>query len=121
MKKYIKPIIAVLVLALIISGIAINILSSRVKYNTTYVNGNTSGNLYNAGLFCESNGTIFFANPDDKYSLYSMDITGGNLKKLSKDTATYINADDNYVYYVRNNEKENTDYSFFSYLSLIHI
>lgn len=114
MKKTVKIIIILVVIALIIFAI-INSYSKRIKYNEGYVNGNTTGNLYNAGLFCESNGMIFFANPDDGLTLYSMDISGGNLKKLCNDTAMYINADDNYVYYVRNNSGANTEYSFFSY------
>jgi hypothetical protein len=89
--------------------------SDQVKMNTTYVNGNTAGNLYNAGLFCENNGTVFFANPDDNNRLYSMDVNGSNLKKLSNDTATYINADSHYVYYIRDNDNSSLDYSYFSF------
>ncbi len=98
MKKAIGIIIAVLVV-IAIAGISIySVLDNKIKYNDSYVNGNSAGNLYNAGLFCESNGTVFFANPDDNYRLYSMDLDGSNLKKLCSDTAMYINADDNYVY-----------------------
>ncbi|MEE1009413.1 MAG: DUF5050 domain-containing protein [Agathobacter sp.] len=88
---------------------------TKVRYNDSYVNGNTSGNLYNAGLFCENNGTIFFANPNDNNKLYSMNTTGEKAKKLCDDTVMYINADSNYVYYVRDNNSNGTDYSFFSY------
>jgi hypothetical protein len=115
MKKWIAIILVVVVLA---AGIGYGVYAnynSRTKYNETYVNGNTAGNLYNAGLFCESNGTVFFANPDDGYSLYSMDLDGSNLKKLSSDNVMYINADSNYIYYVRNNEKGTTSYGFFTF------
>lgn len=112
----------IIVILLIILGIClfgINKYHNRMKYNDGYVNGNTAGNLYNAGLFCENAGTVFFANPDDNYSLYSMDSSGGNLKKLCSDNVMYINADSNYVYYVRNNtaskDSSDMDYSFFSY------
>lgn len=111
-----------LIRILIIAGIIIAVIgaviyqfSKHIHYNDTYVNGNTAGNLYNAGLFCENNGTVFFANPDDQNRLYSMDPNGKNLKKLNNDSVMYINADSNYVYYVRNNTKNNVDYSFFSY------
>ncbi len=115
MKKAIGIIIAVLVV-IAIAGISIySVLDNRIKYNDSYVNGNSAGNLYNAGLFCESNGTVFFANPDDNYRLYSMDLDGSNLKKLCSDTAMYINADDNYVYYIRNNDENSVDYAFFTY------
>ncbi len=97
MKKNLIRSIAVLgILALIAYGV-VRHYQSLVKYNTTFVNGNTAGNLYNGGLFCESNGTVFFANPDDNNTLYSMDPGGSNLKKLCSDTVMYINADSHYV------------------------
>ena len=77
---------------------------NRTKMNSGYVNGNSAGNLYNGGLFCESNGTVFFSNPSDNHRLYSMNPDGSDMKKLSDDTVSYINADDHYVYYVRNNK-----------------
>lgn len=70
---------------------------NRTKMNSGYVNGNSAGNLYNGGLFCESNGTVFFSNPSDNHRLYSMNPDGSDMKKLSDDTASYINADDHYV------------------------
>lgn len=81
-------------------------LSEKTKFNETYVNGNVAGNLYNSGLFCENDGTIFFSNPADENKLYSMNSDGSNVKKLCDDTALSINADANYVYYVRNNQKK---------------
>lgn len=111
-----KSIIITLIILIVITGLTgLYKFTHRIKYNTNYVNGNSAGNLYNAGLFCESNGTIFFANPDDHNRLYSMNATGGDLKKLCNDTAMYINADDNYVYYVRDNNTNGQDYSFFSF------
>lgn len=44
-----------------------------------------------------------------------MDTNGNHLKKLSYDRVMYINADDHYVYYVRNNENNGTGFDFFSY------
>ena len=114
MKKSIKIIICILVITAIAFA-AYRSYKNKTIYNDNYVNGNTAGNLYNAGLFCESNGEIFFSNHQDNDSLYSMDIHGNNIKKLCSDTAMYINADANYVYYVRNNTHDNTDFSFFSY------
>jgi hypothetical protein len=109
MKRIIISIAIVLVIAA--AGITVWTVSHRsdeIKYNTGYVNGNTAGNLYNAGLFCESNGTVFFANPDDNNRLYSMDADGTNLKKLCNDSAMYINADSNYVYFIKNNSNSST-------------
>lgn len=77
---------------------------NKVYYNNDFINGNSAGNLYNGGLFCEKNGTVYFANPDDYYRLYSMDSNGSNLKKLSNDSVTYINVDDHYIYYTRSSD-----------------
>ncbi len=63
--------------------------------------GNSGGNLYNGGMFCEKNGIVYFANPNDNYSLYSMNAFGGDQKKLCADSVAYINVDDNYIYYTR--------------------
>ncbi len=83
--------------------------------NNGYVNGNTAGNLYNGGAFCEMNGTLFFSNPSDAGKLYSMDVTGGNLKKLANDIPTYINADENYIYYVRNNPTDSMEFNYVAF------
>ena len=91
MKKllYFIPVLCVLALGI---TVFFNLKSKETIYNTYYVNGNTAGNLYNAGMFCENNGVVFFANPDDHNALYAMDIDGSNLKKLSNDSATYAAA-----------------------------
>lgn len=114
MKKIIIGIIVVLLLG---GGIfaATQLANPETKMNQGYVNGNTAGNLYNGGFFCENNGVIFFSNPSDNGRLYSMDSNGNNLKKLSDDVATYINADENYVYYIRNNSGESLDFNFVAF------
>lgn len=85
---------------------------NKTYFNDGYVNGNISGNLYNAGLFCESDGVIFFSNPSDDHKLYSMTTAGTDVKKLCDDTVSYINADEHYVYYVRNNSVNDSAFSF---------
>lgn len=112
MKKKLPLIIFLLILA---AGIVLGVyqhLNSKTKFNDNCVNGNTAGNLYGAGLFCEYDGTIYFANPSDNCRLYSMNTDGTHLKKLSDDVASFINADDNYLYYVRNNPVSDEKYSF---------
>ncbi len=112
-----KIIIGILVIALIGGGVFLStkLSNPETKMNSGYVNGNTAGNLYNGGLFCEYNGVIFFSNPSDGGKLYSMDSNGNNLKKLTDDVATYINADENYVYYIRNNAGESLDFNFVAF------
>ena len=90
------------VIILIIAGYAVfYYLSNKTQWNDTYVNGNTAGNLYNNGLFCERDGMVYFSNPNDSHYLYSMDLQTGETEKLYEDIASFINADDRYVYYVR--------------------
>ena len=85
MKKTITVIISVLLAAVIVTCGILSYLNNRIQYNESYVNGNTAGNLYNGGLFCESSGKVFFANPDDYNRLYAMDLNGSNLEKLCND------------------------------------
>lgn len=113
MKKIIIGIIVVLLGVAIFFGS--KLLEPKTKLNEGFVNGNTAGNLYNGGLFCEYNGVIYFSNPSDNGKLYSMDSNGKNLKKLTDDNATYINADDNYVYYIRNNSDSNLNFGFVTF------
>lgn len=78
--------------------------SGRTYYNDENETGNTAGNIYNGGLFCEKDGKIYFSNDQDDGSLYVMKSDGTSLKKLSDDKAVYINVDENYIYYVRAND-----------------
>lgn len=113
MKKKIVLILSLLVV--LAAAISLGLYfyhSSKTIFNQSYVNGNSAGNLYNAGLICEDGDTIFFANPSDEYKLYSMNSDGSNLQKLCNDTASFINADENYIYYIRNNPRTNAAYSF---------
>ena len=92
MKKIIFGLLAIIFLAIVIY-FGTDLSATKTKMNQGYVNGNTASNLYNGGLFCEYNDVIFFSNPSDGGKLYSMDSNGNNLKKLTDDVATYINAD----------------------------
>ena len=77
MKKKISIIIAVIVIIALIAAAAIfHYLSNRTHFNEGYGNGNTAGNLYNGGLFCEYDGTVYFSNPSDGGKLYSMSPDG---------------------------------------------
>ena len=60
------------------------------------MNGSTAGNLYNGGLFCEYDGTVYFSNPSDGGKLYSgrgisTDIVGASIR-------AYLNALNKIVY-----------------------
>lgn len=115
--KKLLIIILIFALTVFLGIVAIQIMEKEEEtiMNNGFVNGNTAGNLYNGGAFCEINGTIFFSNPSDSGKLYSMDANGGNLKKLANDIPTYINADENYVYYIRNNPSDSLDFNFVAF------
>lgn len=86
------------------------------EFNTEDIIGNTAGNLYNNGLFCEQNGRIYFSNMKDDGSLYSMDTECTNMVKIYSDKVKYINGDSHYLYYSRvNNTKENRPQSTLSF------
>lgn len=117
MKKTIIPILVGVAVILVVGLLVIlNLNKKDTIYNDSLINGNSAGNLYNQGLFCEKDGVIYFANPDDHYTLYSMELDGQKLKKLNNDVAKGINADEHYVYYVRDNGNTGS-YSFDTFVN----
>ena len=101
MKKIWKWLLFVLVILLAAGCVFLYRYINRIRYNDGYVNGNTAGNLYNEGYFCEKDGIVYFANPADNYCLYSMNPDGTNIKKLEDQSVSYINVDDHYIYYCK--------------------
>ncbi len=71
----------------------------RIPPNPPGTVGNTAGNINNAGLFCESEGMVYFSNPRDGGSLYSMTVDEQNITKLGNSTVRNILAGGNYLYY----------------------
>lgn len=84
------------VLAIIIT---ILILTSKIPMNDASTVGNTAGNLNNGGLFCESDGRVYFANAYDNNALYSMNPDETDMKKLGVNSVASINAGGDYLYY----------------------
>ena len=102
-KKIIGTSITVVVLVAIVALAVINYINGRFRYNEDGATGNSTGNLYNEGLFCEYEGYVYFANPEDEYSLYRMKNDGSEIEKLHNDTVSYIQVMNDYIYYVRRN------------------
>ncbi len=101
-----RAIIFFIILGLIMAGLVYFFIDQNKEYyNEGYVNGNTPGNLYGSGLFCEYNGTVYFANASDSNRLYSMNVNERDAKMIVPESVTYINADEHYVYYTRSNNK----------------
>ena len=103
-KKIIGITIGGLLLALFIGLIVYNSLSDRLRYNKEGDVGNTTGNLYNSGLFCEYEGYVYFSNKADDDSLYRMKSDGTNVEKIHPDSVSYIQVINDYIYYVRTNK-----------------
>lgn len=103
-KKVIKRIVGVVIFALIVTLITIYIMSNTFRYNEEGQTANTTGNLYNEGLFCEYKGYVYFANAADDNSLYRMKTDGTKLEKLHSDSVSYIQVVNDYIYYVRFNK-----------------
>ena len=103
MNKKLRTVIAVIIIFILIAVIAaIRIIGGKQKQippNDPMTAGNTAGNLYNGGLFCESNGVVYFSNSYDSGKLYAMDAASGECKKLSEGNASFICAANGYLYY----------------------
>ena len=61
--------------------------------------GNTSGNINNRGLFCETDDYIFFSNSYDARKLYRMDKDGSNVKCIADVPVEFINVYGDNVYF----------------------
>lgn len=108
-KKRVLSITAVSVcIVLIAVAITIYSVNNKFIYNADNATGNSAGNLYNGGLFCEHEGKIYFANPADNSYLYRMDSDCTNPVRLNTDSIAYINVDGNHIYYVKNNFSPNS-------------
>jgi hypothetical protein len=112
-KKFFAPFIIVVIISLIILGFR---QSSKTIYNPDDAIGNTAGNLFNGGLYCEDNNNIYFSNDNDYGALYRMDSPTGKFKKIHDDKTAYLNVIGKYIYYSRiNNTREESSPSIFAF------
>lgn len=89
----------VIVIAVLAASLIISNIKNKIPSNDISVTGNTAGNLNNHGLFCESEGKVYFSNAYDGGSLYSMNADETDLQKLNAAKVSSINAAGNYLYY----------------------
>lgn len=100
MKKRAKTIVIIISLLLLFALlIVISVLSKRIAPIPEGTVGNTAGNVNNGGYFCEYDGVVYFSNPYDGGSLYSMSPDETNLKKLISAKVSNINAGGRYLFY----------------------
>ena len=106
---------------LILSGIAlvfalffvINYFAGRIPENPAGTVGNTAGNLYNGGYFCEdSEGRVFFSNSYDNGALYVMNADETDVEKISSNTVKSINTGGDYLYYYLSDSSGSTGLGF---------
>lgn len=112
-----KRILALILLLTAGCGLGIFVyLSTRTVWNTDHAIGNLPGNLNNEGLFCEDGDIIYFSNPKDDGSLYSMNQEGTEFKKIHEDKVSSINVTKEYLIYVRgNHERDKNAGNFFNF------
>lgn len=104
-KKGFITIMVIIIILLLCTILMLLEFSKKVQFNELPINGNTTGNLNNSGLFCENNGILYFSNAYDNHSLYSYNPNNGNCKKLLDGPIKNINTDSHYIYYVREASK----------------
>lgn len=100
MSKKMKYILIVALLLIVFAALVLAYqFLGRIPMNDPGTVGNTAGNINNAGLFCESEGVVYFSNPLDDGKLYSMTADEQNITKLGNSTVRNILAGGKYLYY----------------------
>ncbi|MBQ7775581.1 MAG: DUF5050 domain-containing protein [Lachnospiraceae bacterium] len=100
MKKNFTHIIVLLGIIIITGALMlVHYFTDRIPSNPSGTIGNTAGNLNNGGLFCERDGMVYFSNPMDQGSLYSMTVDETNLTKLYAGNICNILAGSEHLYY----------------------
>ena len=100
MKKNLKPILIFILILILAGGLAfLSYWSEKIPANPDGTIGNTAGNLNNGGLFCEHEGRVYFANPEDSNCLYSMTVDETDVQKLYAGNVCNILTGGEYVYY----------------------
>ena len=111
--KIVKRIIVLIIAIGFIGGAGYYKYINTVTYfNETGTNGNTIGNLYGNGLFCETDGVVYFANPNDYSRLYKMNPDESDIEIVANDSVYFLNADSHYLYYSRNHNRDNSQMGF---------
>lgn len=104
-----KKIILITLLTVLLAGIILlYLLTKRVTPIPEGTVGNSAGNLYNGGQFCEYKGKVYFANPYDGMSMYVMNSDGTDVKRLINAGVSYINAGGKYLFYSQNTASGNS-------------
>ncbi len=80
----------------------VNTESTETTSNS--LRGNSPGNISSDGVFAGFDDTIYFVNINDNHKIYSMKEDGTSLKKITDDSASYINIVGNWLYLSNGND-----------------
>ena len=96
----IRTIIIVIIVTVVLGiGIVFYFYSNMIPDNDPKTSGNTAGNLYNGGYFCEIDGNVYFRNNYDNGCLYSMTVDEQNVTPITTMNVYFISGYGNYLYY----------------------
>ena len=102
-----KAIIVMGVVLLLLAVLSvIMVISNKIPKNDPHAVGNSAGNLYNSGLFCEDDGIVYFSNPYDNGAVYKMNPDESGMKKILQYNVKYINAEGKYLYYYQTEQND---------------
>ncbi len=114
MKQWLKVVLIVGGILLVLTGfLIIDHFIHRIPENPPGTVGNTAGNLYNGGYFCEdSNSKVYFANSYDNGALYVMNADETGLEKIVDGTVKSINTGGDYLYFFMSSTNGSTGLGF---------
>lgn len=99
LKNILVILIPVAIILLIVLGSFLGQRARAIPANPSDLAGSSAGNLYNGGTFCEYGGMVYFANPYDGGSIYSMKSDGSDIRKVVAANASFINVAGDHIYY----------------------
>lgn len=118
MKKNTKYTIIILCVLIVFIGGGYYLLkqSTKVSKNPAGTVGNSAGNLQNGGLYCESEGVVYFSNPYDNHFLYAMNSDETNCHRVNTSMVRLINSGKEDLYYYQYDTAGSDEYGFISNL-----
>ncbi|WP_026508843.1 DUF5050 domain-containing protein [Butyrivibrio sp. MC2013] len=104
MKKILKIVISIIVIAIAVGFAGIYIYRKHVPMNDPGVRGNTPGNMNNGGWFLELDGKVYFRNLYDSGCLYSMNVNEENVRQLTDMNVDHISGYGRFLYFYMNSK-----------------
>jgi hypothetical protein len=99
MAKIRNIIIIILITVAVGSAVVVYFYLNMIPEVDPTVGGNTTGNLYNGGYFCEMDGKVYFRNNYDNGCMYSMNVDETDIKPVTTMNVYFISGNGNYLYF----------------------